>query len=41
MYRLWFLLSALLLLAVLACTPAVGAHPVPSPAPAPSVPAGS
>ncbi|MER6532990.1 hypothetical protein ABT215_04045 [Streptomyces sp900105755] len=41
MYRVWFLLSAVLLLAVLGCVPARGAHPTPSPAPAPSVPAGS
>ncbi|WP_268239980.1 hypothetical protein [Streptomyces fuscichromogenes] len=41
MYRIWFLLSAVLLLLVLGCVPATGAHPAPSPAPAPSMPAGN
>ncbi|MFF0598088.1 hypothetical protein [Streptomyces antibioticus] len=40
MYRIWLLISAVLLAAVLGCDlPASGAEPAPSPAAAPSAPA--
>ncbi|MFI1030767.1 hypothetical protein [Streptomyces sp. NPDC020951] len=40
MYRIWFLLSAALLVAVLGCDrPASGAEPAPSPGPAVTAPA--